>query len=72
MNAGVLISDYQVIAPTEWNLHPHGALAQGLAKMSAGDPRTRRRAELLIAAFDPCIGFTLELEAAPSEEIIHA
>lgn len=72
MNAGVLISDYQVIAPTEWNLHPHGALAQGLAKMSAGDSRTRRRAELLIAAFDPCIGFTLELEAAPSEEIIHA
>ena len=72
MNAGVLISDYQVIAPTEWNLHPHGALAQGLAKLSARDPRTRRRAELLIAAFDPCIGFTLELEAAPSEEIIHA
>lgn len=72
MNAGVLISDYQVIAPTEWNLHPHGALAQGLAKLSASDPRTRRRAELLIAAFDPCIGFTLELEAAPSEEIIHA
>ena len=72
LNAGVLISDYQVIAPTEWNLHPHGALARGLAKMSASDPRTRRRAELLIAAFDPCIGFTLELEPVPSEEIIHA
>jgi len=72
MNAGVLISDYQVIAPTEWNLHPQGTLAQGLAKLSASDPRTRRRAELLMAAFDPCIGFTLELEAAPSEEIIHA
>lgn len=72
MNAGVLISDYQVIAPTEWNLHPHGTLAQGLAKMSASDAGTRRRAELLIAAFDPCIGFTLELETAPSEDIIHA
>ena len=72
MNAGVLIRDYQVIAPTEWNLHPHGALAQGLATMSAGDPATRRRAELLIAAFDPCIGFTLELEAASNEDIIHA
>ncbi|HEY0287978.1 MAG TPA: HoxV [Pseudomonas sp.] len=72
MNTRVLISDYQVIAPTEWNLHPQGALAQGLANMSASDPGTRRRAELLMAAFDPCIGFTLKLDEVPSEEIIHA
>ncbi|HEX8592950.1 MAG TPA: HoxV [Pseudomonas sp.] len=72
MSAGVLISDYQVIAPTEWNLHPQGALARGLATLSASNPCSRRRAELMMAAFDPCIGFTLTLDGAPNQETIHA
>jgi Ni,Fe-hydrogenase I large subunit len=54
------ISDYQIIAPTEWNLHPQGVLAQALSSLPSDDPRSQRQAELLMAAFDPCIAFTLE------------
>ncbi|MDY7559647.1 nickel-dependent hydrogenase large subunit [Pseudomonas sp. 10B1] len=57
---GVKISDYQIVAPTEWNMHPQGALSQALSSLPSDDPRSQRQAELLMAAFDPCIAFTLE------------
>lgn len=56
---GGRICDYQVIAPTEWNLHPHGALARALAALAPGTARSERQARLLMAAYDPCIRFTL-------------
>jgi hypothetical protein len=48
----------RVIAPTEWNFHPHGAVAQVLATL----PPTVRpcRVHLLAAAFDPCVGLEVE------------
>jgi len=58
----VLIADYQIVAPTEWNLHPQGVLALALSSLSSADPRSQRQAELLMAAFDPCIPFTLETD----------
>ena len=57
--SGGRICDYQVIAPTEWNLHPHGALARALAALAPGTARSERQARLLMAAYDPCIPFTL-------------
>ncbi|MEB0041115.1 MULTISPECIES: nickel-dependent hydrogenase large subunit [unclassified Pseudomonas] len=57
---GVKISDYQIVAPTEWNMHPQGALSQALSSLPSDDPRSQRQAELLMAAFDPCIAFTME------------
>ncbi|WP_374677203.1 hypothetical protein [Piscinibacter sp.] len=51
---------YRVLAPTEWNFHPHGALAEAL--------RSRRldaaQARLAAAALDPCIHFDIAEEPA--------
>jgi len=44
--------DYHVVAPTEWNFHPNGALAQAVAALAPSD---RVAAQTLAAAFDPCV-----------------
>jgi len=51
---GVL--DYRVLAPTEWNFHPQGALAQAVSKLASDDHAS---ATLLAAAFDPCVSCTV-------------
>jgi coenzyme F420-reducing hydrogenase alpha subunit len=48
------ISRYQILAPTEWNFHPHGAFARGLTKSRPGPP-PERLAQLMVAALDPCV-----------------
>lgn len=55
------VKDYRILAPTEWNFHPHGVVAQGLASLpsDADETALRRQAELLITAIDPCVGFEL-------------
>lgn len=54
--AGATIAQYQVLAPTEWNFHPDGPLADGLAGLpvqtGAG---ALRAAETLAAALDACV-----------------
>jgi hypothetical protein len=53
---------YRIVAPTEWNFHPQGALTQGLLGTAAGDSaRLERRAARLIGALDPCVSWRLEL-----------
>jgi hypothetical protein len=47
-----ILQDYKVLAPTEWNFHPKGALAQAVAALSPGDTQA---AQTLAAAFDPCV-----------------
>jgi hypothetical protein len=49
----------RVLAPTEWNFHPQGEVAQRVADMDASRPAedTERRVRLLMAAFDPCVPF---------------
>ncbi len=51
---GVL--DYRVLAPTEWNFHPQGALARAVAAMK---PQDQASAAMLAAAFDPCVSCTV-------------
>lgn len=63
------IVEYRVVAPTEWNFHPSGVVAQGLAAMPlATDPAARklvnRQAGILAAAFDPCVPFDIEFSYA--------
>ena len=56
------ISQYQIVAPTEWNFHPRGVVCQGLKSLSAKHEKLlMQQAELLISAVDPCVGFQLEL-----------
>jgi hypothetical protein len=45
----------RVLAPTEWNFHPHGVLAQSLAALWG--PSARFDARRLAMAFDPCVEF---------------
>jgi uncharacterized protein (DUF2237 family) len=46
------VAQYRVLAPTEWNFHPQGALALALA---ARAPQDIAAAQTLAAAFDPCV-----------------
>lgn len=57
-----LVSDYRILAPTEWNFHPRGALAQGLMTLPADDT-LRRNAQLLVDAVDPCVESRIEIDA---------
>jgi coenzyme F420-reducing hydrogenase alpha subunit len=54
------VARYQILAPTEWNFHPDGALVRGLAGRAAGDDAAWR-ARLLVAALDPCVTYTLRI-----------
>ncbi len=56
-----VIARYQILAPTEWNFHPRGLVAQGLLGLPCGYESTmRRQASLFINAVDPCVGFSFE------------
>lgn len=60
--AGDQVSRYQILAPTEWNFHPHGALAQELSGMRAEtEPVLRRKIARAMLALDPCVGYELRL-----------
>ena len=58
---GERVADYRIVAPTEWNFHPEGALAKYLM----GQP-TCARGELeskiarLVTELDPCVPWELE------------
>lgn len=58
----------EVVAPTEWNFHPHGAVAQVLAQ-SAGV--TKSQIDGLMLAYDPCVSYQI-LETASKVEANHA
>lgn len=56
------ISQYQILAPTEWNFHPRGLIQQSLSRIQASDKaETNRIARLLINAIDPCVGYALRI-----------
>jgi hypothetical protein len=47
------VADCRVLAPTEWNFHPHGPVAQALATLPPQVQASTVR--VLAAAFDPCV-----------------
>ena len=54
------LTDYRILAPTEWNFHPQGAAALGLATLPAADDETLRHlAGLFITALDPCVAYDI-------------
>jgi len=56
------VADYQIVAPTEWNFHPEGALTRGLVGLAANDgPTLVRHARLAVHALDPCVGCQVEV-----------
>jgi len=57
-----LISNYQILAPTEWNFHPRGIITQSLASLKSNDKKELRHlAHLMINAIDPCVGYELRI-----------
>jgi len=60
--AGGRVAAYQIVAPTEWNFHPDGALVHGLTGLAADDePRLVRQARLAVQALDPCVACRVEV-----------
>jgi len=56
------VAGYRIVAPTEWNFHPRGALVAGLATLAANDEaRLVRDARLAVQALDPCVGCRVEV-----------
>lgn len=54
---------YRILAPTEWNFHPHGVVATGLAQLPAAEPAQRLRwARVYVTAIDPCVEFHLDCD----------
>jgi len=59
------VADYQIVAPTEWNFHPAGALATGLLGLeSSDDVQLQGAARLAVHALDPCVAFRVEADHA--------
>ncbi len=53
------VSDYRILAPTEWNFHPEGVLARALGALRGSAEQIEMQARLLINAIDPCVGYEL-------------
>ncbi len=59
------IAAYRILAPTEWNFHPHGPLTRELAGWPAADfGELERQARLAVLALDPCVGFKVAIDYA--------
>jgi hypothetical protein len=53
------VQDYRVLAPTEWNFHPDGALEQALTQL---DPTDATAAWCLASAYDPCVDCNVNIQ----------
>lgn len=55
------IERYSVLAPTEWNFHPQGAVAQLVRALPelVAPHEVASAVDLLVASWDPCVGHTL-------------
>jgi Ni,Fe-hydrogenase I large subunit len=51
------VAAYRVLAPTEWNFHPHGGLAQALSALHG--PEADADAQALALVYDPCVNFSV-------------
>ncbi len=62
---GDRVKRYRIVAPTEWNFHPRGAFAAGLAgAYAASEIELRRRTHWLAQALDPCVAYRVEIANA--------
>ena len=59
------VADYLIVAPTEWNFHPHGALASGLVELRESDAqRLEQTARCFVLSLDPCVEYAIEVKHA--------
>lgn len=56
------VRDYWIVAPTEWNFHPRGAMAAGLQGLRVDDKdKLARLAGLHVLSLDPCVEYAVEI-----------
>jgi hypothetical protein len=55
------IARYLIVAPTEWNFHPQGALARLIGLQECNLPRLVEIVELFAMSLDPCVEFEIEV-----------
>lgn len=59
------VAEYHIVAPTEWNFHPHGAFAQDLAGGAEHDGGLLEfRAQVEAMSLDPCVPYEVEIKGA--------
>jgi len=59
------VGAYRIVAPTEWNFRPSGALVRGLGTLAANDEsRLLRDARIAVQALDPCVACRIEVAHA--------
>lgn len=57
------VADYRIVAPTEWNFHPAGALIEALGNLPGGED-VGQRAQAICQSLDPCVAFAVEVAQA--------
>jgi hypothetical protein len=56
------VSDYEIVAPTEWNFHPDGAFAQDMRGLEEHDGgMLEYRAQIEALSLDPCVAYEVEI-----------
>lgn len=64
---GMMIERLTILAPTEWNFHRNGVAANSLERLQQDalnhEGSIAKQAELLIHAIDPCVGYSLSIDA---------
>lgn len=59
------VTEYEIVAPTEWNFHPAGAFAQDMRGMMEQDRgRLQRSAQIAALSLDPCVAYDIEVRHA--------
>jgi hypothetical protein len=59
------VAEYLTVAPTEWNFHPQGALASGLAGLKENDAeRLMETVKNYVLSLDPCVEYGIEIAHA--------
>ncbi len=56
------VEDYRILAPTEWNFHPRGVVAQALSNLRGDAGEIEGQTRLLINAVDPCVAYELQID----------
>lgn len=59
------IEEYLIVAPTEWNFHPQGALVNGLTGLKENDEkRLLEIVKTFVLSLDPCVEHEIEISHA--------
>jgi hypothetical protein len=59
------VTDYQIVAPTEWNFHPDGVFAQDMRGLAGTDvERVQLLTHVEALSLDPCVAYEIEVRHA--------